>query len=258
MTTLAEAILEAADALGPIYRSLAQTGSDTTHIVDELLEAAPSALEHGTVWFLTGPNAGLTRSIQSQGSGSVTFAALGSGVAAGNAYAVSAQPRRLLVDAVNKALGDLGEITLKDDTMDTVAGTLEYTLPTGVSNVVKVCLLDLSYPDSEYQITRFEILNTGKLQLLDDPLAPYPIRLYYNTRHPQVVDDDDELMPGIVLERLKWEAAEQAYRITLITGNMPADDNPLMNLMNEAKDKVAATPRHYTFRMSSPIKLQGW
>jgi len=252
MTTLAEAILAAAPHLGSVYRSAAQTGSSATQIVDANLLAPAGLLTNGTVWILSGTYAGKSGPVLGHSGDTITFPTFGGAIVAGVAYAVTPTARRVLVQGVNDAAQELGELTYIDNTLDTEAGVQEYELPDGVRNVVAVKL------DDAHWVTRFDVLQTGYLRFDETPAAAYSIGIYYNKLHPQLALDADELVPGVNLERLGWEAAECAYRVWLREKGMPADDDPGVTLMNEAKDKAAKAGRHYTFRLPAPLALRGW
>jgi hypothetical protein len=111
MTTLAAAILSCAKALGDVIGGTATGGSGTT-LVDTGHSEPADYLTGGTIWFLTGNNAGKSAVITTWDPATHTFTFLtpGAACAAGNLYAACGPdyPRYLLVQSVADAYGVLG------------------------------------------------------------------------------------------------------------------------------------------------------
>jgi len=144
-----------------------------------------------------------------------------------------------MVDAVNTALSEIGKVTRVDDTMVVVPNQMEFELPTGVNNVVRVQVSVDS--TNEYFTTVFNWREVGGYIYFPGQLgytAGNTIRVYYNEIHEIVDDDADEIAEGIPMPLI---CAIAAYRYALLNyqnlSNLGVKDKDILNmLMTEAHE----------------------
>ena len=151
-----------------------------------------------------------------------------------------------LIEAVNSALTHMGTYTKVDETLSSDTTSTEYTLPSGVSNLVRV---EYSVDDSySPQLSWREI--EGKLYTYTPFKAAGTIRLYYNTLHPYVEDADDVISDAYNYNRLAWTAVYmfQFQRLQL-TGNYSEKETSMLSLaQREAEKLTRAFPVHHLER----------
>lgn len=195
MTTLNEATLALARVLGDVFSGVADTGGSTTTLIDERLTDKAGSLQNGTLWFLSGDLDGVCARVEKHSAGKLTFPAQGI-VPDGLRYAVAKPqfPKHLLEQAMGLALGELPEHTLEDITLVTVANQEEYTLPTGVANLVSVEIATAAAdPYSWVESLHWRETAGGKLRFISGwqpGLAGNKMRLSYNDKHPRLPHDD--------------------------------------------------------------------
>lgn len=264
MTTFAQATLALADVLGEIYKGEADSGSSSSQLVDAALKARQGTLAHGTLWMLSGSNSGVVVEVDKHAQNTLYFAAMPAAIAAGDDYAVFEGIRfqkNHLEKAINLALEDLKQFTQWDETTTTVALQEEYTLPTGVSNVVSVEIAQsLTSPYLYAEHRGFMETAGGKLRFVhhEPSLAGYKIRIGYNTTHPELSSLSDTIKPGINLQRLKWEAAVHAWRNYLVHIEDPAADKISEQAANDAAARAMIAESHNILRLQKLPMLAGW
>lgn len=167
-------------------------------------------------------------------------------VTANQPYSATNTDPYALIEAVNSALTHMGTHTKVDETLSSDTTSTEYTLPTGVSNLVRV---EYSVDDSySPQLSWREI--EGKLYTYTPFKTAGTIRLYYNTLHPYVEDADDVISDAYNYNRLAWTATYmfQFQRLQL-TGNYSEKETSLMSLAQREAEKLArAFPVHHLER----------
>jgi len=164
----------------------------------------------GTIWFLSGLNAGHSAVISANSLGTFTFPAQAQSCAAGDKYEVcrSTFNQGLLIRAVNQALVDMGLVINIDSTLVGVLNQIEYTLPAGVGDVRRVENGTLPSLVRNYHWTEYN----GKLRFDYNfqPAALDTIAVYYKDPHPVLSLDTDIISGSIQPDYLKWCAAVYA------------------------------------------------
>ena len=251
MATLFSATLDLAKVLGLLFEGSADSGSTALKIVDSDLRDRAGTFTDGTLWITTGTQVNSTRLVNTHGVGELTFDTLTATLTAGDQYAVArpVMKRDQLRRAINLALQSIDPYTkdYEDATFITVADQEDYTLPTGVADVVDVWIATQAAAPFKYQMhMAWDELQSGKLRfLMNEPqLAGYRIRLGYNTRHAILTADTGAIDAGIDPIRLQWEAALWAWRSFL----QSKDDRNVTGLdqewFAEAIRQAQMAPKH--------------
>lgn len=249
MTTLFDMTKRLAFYLMTGWQSSA-TGGSVTSVVDTL--ATFSADQVGGILFgITGDLANKTLVITSlTGTTQLNFATqTPSDFAAGNRYAVTNSDfnREALRAFINEAARKYGRRETEDETLDTVAGQEEYTLPAGVSEVKEVWMASATVaPFGWMRLYHWEEVN-GELRF-PSGFAPqeegYALRLVYQGSYTEMDADADDLPEDINEDLLFWQAAVEAAR----DGMMRFHSDPkrdLVNKMNEAQSNLQQLKRNW-------------
>jgi len=249
MTTLFDVMLETARLSG-ILRSGSGTygGVDGTtgykYFTDTTRLEKDESFTGGTLFFKTSKLFAKILKFE-QTTGKISFLA-STAITADEPYSVTNTDPYALIEAVNSALTHMGTYTKVDETLSSDTTSTEYTLPTGVSNLVRV---EYSVDDSySPQLSWREI--EGKLYTYTPFKTAGTIRLYYNTLHSYVEEADDEISDAYNYNRLAWTATYmfQFHRLQL-TGNYSEKETSLMSLAQREAEKLArAFPVHHLER----------
>ena len=249
MTTLFDVMLETARLSG-ILRSGSGVygGVDGTtgykYITDTTRLEKEEYFTGGTIFFKTSKLFAKILRFE-QTTGKISFLA-STAITADEPYSVTNTDPYALIEAVNSALTHMGTYTKVDETLSSDTTSTEYTLPSGVSNLVRV---EYSVDDSySPQLSWREI--EGKLYTYTPFKTAGTIRLYYNTLHPYVEDADDVISDAYNYNRLAWTAVYmfQFQRLQL-TGNYSEKETSLMSLAQREAEKLArAFPVHHLER----------
>jgi hypothetical protein len=209
MTTLAELALQVAQEVTDVTQGIATGGSATTLADSVLLARKPDDYyKEGRLWIKSLVFAGRTYRISAstQAGGVVTMpSALASAILVDTRYAVarSAFPWDQIVAAIQRAL-DSTWITVKTSAVLGDGTTLEFVLPAGVRDVLRV-----EYANGGKAEHWQEIVN-GTLRF-ETGFAPasgaFPI--YYRGQHPILVLDTDTISGEIDPVWLKYKAAQE-------------------------------------------------
>ena len=264
MTTLFDATLAVAKVIGEVFEGKASAAGTTTTLIDGNHERAEDFYNEGTIWFLSGDLEGYSSRVSDydEGLNTYIFEAVGTdSTAEDDRYAVinATCPRWELIQAVNEALAEMGEVGNVDETLTTVADQTEYDLPAGVSNVKQVEIATASSDPYGWQPHTQWREWDGKL-IFDDDYVPgssgYTIRLLYNEAHAELDSDDDVISDGVALERLKWEAAVQI----LADRYKDSPDNPVLgDQYNIAlKRQIQMQKRHRVRKFQRIPRKAGW
>jgi len=254
MTILFDATLALAKVLGNVRGSTA-TGGSTTTIVDSTHSEANDFWNDGTIWIQSGNAANNSRKVLDWVLSSTTYSvtAFSSAVANGNAYSVLVGdwPRDKLIDFINEALRDIGDVPAISTTLTTVANQEAYTLPAGVFNVTRVEVASEKVSPYGYvpQVgTWYEQAGSLYFATNKEPQeSGYIIRLTYASPHA-VLDTDDDTISGYVhLSRLVWAAAVYAWQWRI---QMSKEDEPMYG--QQMAYAVAMAERD---KMRHPISL---
>jgi hypothetical protein len=233
MTTLFDVTLAIAKNIDEVYEGAATAVGTSTTLIDTDNPQAEDYYNEGTIWFKSGNLADYSARITDydEANKKYTFEevlALKS-TAQDDKYAVlnAIVPRRILIQAVNVALEEMGEVGNVDESLTTVTNQVEYSLPTGVRNIKKVRVATAtSEPygwDKSYQWDEYD----DKL-VFDENNIPgsdgYIIQLFYNAPHAALDSDGDTINGRIPVVWLRWEAAVHAFKI--MYGDSPS--NPVV------------------------------
>lgn len=154
------------------------------------------------------------------------------------------------VSAINIALEEIGNVTKVDETLTVVNDQTEYSLPSGVSNVVRVQIANSSSADYDYTTIFTWRETNGKLYLPDELGfdAGNKIRIYYNDTHDAVsndadtIDDDIPIPLLIAIARYWYEVIEyQEHR------NISTKDNAILDMLRT--DMYTAISKYRVNRM---------
>lgn len=248
MTMLFQVLLDVARTCGVLVSGTA-TGGSTTTLVDSNRLEQDDYFKGGTLFFRSGTgliNTTAKPTAYTGSSGTFTFATQ-TAPSAGVLYSASNQSRDTLVQAVNLALTHMGVYTAIDTSLALVNGSLAYTLPDGVSNVVRVeapVLYDTINNNLAYAKMYQWEEDRGTLRLKYPITGAYgeDLRIYYNTYHPEVLDDDDEVNPLFNRQRLMWSAAYFfEYERMQYTGNADQKETMLMQTASIREMQMAQT-----------------
>ena len=249
MTTLFDVMLETARLSG-ILRSGSGVygGVDGTtgykYITDTTRLEKEEYFTGGTIFFKTSKLFAKVLKFD-QTTGKISFLA-STAITADEPYSVTNTDPYALIEAVNSALTHMGTYTKVDETLSSDTTSTEYTLPSGVSNLVRV---EYSVDDSySPQLSWREI--EGKLYTYTPFKTAGTIRLYYNTLHPYVEDADDVISDAYNYNRLAWTAVYmfQFQRLQL-TGNYSEKETSMLSLaQREAEKLTRAFPVHHLER----------
>lgn len=245
MTTLFDVMLETARLSGILRSGSGVYGaSGNKYLTDTTRLEKDEYFTGGTVFFKTSKLFAKVL-VYTQATGKIEFSAT-TAVTASQPYSVTNTDPYALIEAVNSALVHMGTYTKIDETLDSDTTSTEYTLPTGVSNLVRV---EYSVGDSfSAQLSWREI--EGKLYTYTPFKEAGTIRLYYNTLHPYVEDADDVISDAYNYNRLAWTAVYmfQFQRLQL-TGNYSEKETSMLSLaQREAEKLTRAFPVHHLER----------
>jgi hypothetical protein len=213
--TLAESTRLVALMVGEVFSGVATGGSATTLDDTACVDYPDDFWNGGTIWLTGGNNSGKTALITDWDlttNKRFTFATLTLLCAAGDTYTVCSKnySRQALRNAINQALADTPRVTQLDATLVGVADQLQYTLPSGVSGVVRVANGVSPTFQNHYRWNEYN----GKLYL--DPGAAInagdTINLWYNPPYTALTSDTGTIPDLVPWERVKLAAAVYALR----------------------------------------------
>lgn len=249
MTTLAQQMLAVAEHIGNVRRGTATGGSMTTLIDKDMQEGA----EHwagGTLWMLTGDNAGLCVAVIGNAVNTLTInTTLTTAIAAGDTYAVADRqfPLEQLKAAVNRAYLTI-DTTTKNSTA-TLNNDEVIELPDGVADVRRVVVEDVVNHYWE-EIGGYIIFADGK-----EPSSGDAIELWYPAALSALVLTDvidDNVNPRWLL----YAAAVNLWRWHLQKVNK--DDPIAQDMLNEAKQMEAGQRPLKKPLMGKDMIYAGW
>jgi len=259
MATLASATLDLARTLAncDVIEGTATGGSATTMVdaafplTTDTSNTAPAAdrFNGGTIWILSGDNAGKVRQVTdwavSTQQGTATFLTMTSSVASGNDYALCdwTYPYYALKMAVNAALRSIGDIGQINTATTTTSNQINYDLPASVYNVKQVWEARSTSSPYGYKLKKHWKEIDDDIYFLDgtQPLSTdHILKLCYEVPHAHLDDDTDTISTYIHKDWLSWEAAVHAYRWKL---GREGISNPLMQTFMEEAIRRASIER---------------
>jgi len=225
MTTLADLTRHVARLVTrTVIGATTSAPANATQIIDTVnLAGFPdNQFVGGTVWITSGTNAGLSRIITafSDSADRITAAAFPNNIASGVTFEAAASDfveYRDLRQAVNLALREIGKIISFDETVESVDGQLVYTLPSGVSQVVKIEVVENLGEDDETQVINNHWEERMGELIFDkdrEPCVDRTLRILYESLHGQLSADTDGCSVQVDEEYLVYLAARQAMRLS--------------------------------------------
>ena len=222
---------EVATELG-ILNEAAATGGTTTTLIDTVSLTQPDDYwNKGTVWVIydvgaAGATPEGTYTIVSDFDNTSNTATVGTIVApaAGDRYAIADEefPLQMLIQAVNKAIRDAGDMQVDDITsLDTAAAKTEYSLPTAASTDLREVWIQTKLNDANdfrwVELTDWKIqrtaVGTGDLLILgQQPPTSRDLKLVYMAPHVSLNIYSDKLSESIHLERVVYRGAMHALK----------------------------------------------
>lgn len=243
MTTLFEA-MKGLVYRGPRVWTGQATGGSTTTLIDTVQRLESDDNFNGmTLFVLDGDNENLTRRITDfvQSTATLTVGAFSNAMAAGDRYMISQAVREDLVQAINAALTDIGDVTQVDSSLTVVDNQTEYSLPSGVSGVVRVEVANSANADYDYQRVHNWREIDGSLYFTDELgyTAGRTIRLYYNAPHSAVDADADTISDGIPVPLLV-DTAVYYYWLQhySLQGNLNMKEDSLLAMHAQNKERA--------------------
>lgn len=250
MTTLFTATLSLAGILGNVRSSTTTAAGSATTLVDSTRTELVDYWNGGTLWITSGTHSGKSRKITDWALTTTTFTIPTTTTAAGSGVTYSlldpAWPQDKLIEFINAALRELGDVPEQDTSLTTVANQRTYTLPAGVYGVRQVYVAgSLTEPYDyvpSYQWREFD----GCIEF--DPGAEpdtsgYILRLVYHKAHAAVAADTDTISDYVNLTRLIWTAAVHAWRWRV---QMAGKNHPEYTAyMNEAAQRAGLMERRH-------------
>lgn len=235
MTTLSGLTYMVARELG-IVKEGTVTGGSTTTLLDSTRTEADDYWNKGTAWLLydagglsaapQGEFAVITDYALSGGTFSTTWTVA---PAAGDRYAVAKKryPRADLIQAVNRAIQDLGDIPVVDTTTITTADNqTEYTLPVAANNDLREVWLQTNDDANDnrwFKIHNYKIQHaaagTGHTLILPLQYASgYDVKLVYVAPHSMLNIYSDKLSESIHENLIVYSAASKALENQFMKG----------------------------------------
>lgn len=212
MTTLFDATLQVARALGELKMGTADSGGTTTTLVDSNIGGDDDDWNGGTLWHIDDSEFSEI-SDYTESSGTVSLLdALTSATADGDRYAIADKeyPLNVIIDAVNQELTmtrypktDTSTITIADE-------QTEYDLPSDCDDLRQV-YYEVEEDSNKHLWTRFpnwdvQKTSTGSADKLiinwHGIASDYDLKLVYVTYHSAVYNDDDNIDESIPLARI--------------------------------------------------------
>jgi hypothetical protein len=215
--TTGEMLYKIANNLGELrYGAVADGGM--TWLRDPGITEASSIYDTGTLFFLTGENAGRTAVIENWDVDThiFTFPSARAPLRAGDQYAImpARYSRAMLLGSLNMSLTELGPFQSTDETMTTVDDQEEYTLPLNDAATVQSIRIAASTTSPyNWGVPLHYWRQSGNVVYFDSDFKPYggfPMQITYTGRHIAVSLDEDVITDQVHPERLAWLAAYHA------------------------------------------------
>jgi hypothetical protein len=217
MTLLSLATLELSRKLFQTMEGIA-TGGNATTVVDTVRFEPDDWYDQGTIWMISGLNAGKSAQVTAWtlAGTTFTFPTMTLLNAAGNVYAAAPPdfPRWLLIQSINES--NRFFYPSQDNTaLVTVADQESYNLPAGVYNILSVEIATQTAAPLDY-ISHYNYKERNGTIRFDKGHVPqtagFTIRLSYRPQPAQLSLDADVIDNQIDLDALTWKAAVHALR----------------------------------------------
>lgn len=182
--TLADLTFRTASELGVVLEGSATSASATLLIDTIMLTQSADYWNGGAWWVLNGSQTGQMGRVGDYTVGTITATGLSGTVASGDDFAVAKRryPYYLLVQKVNEAYRELGQIPAENTALTTVAGQREYAIPAIVKYDVREIWIQTDNTDSDSNDwmrlpQAYQLLST--LYIPDGLPEDYTIKLVY-------------------------------------------------------------------------------
>lgn len=274
-----DAMLALARLVGQTADCVAQAGSGATTLIDAVLlgttldKVGRTDDEYnGGTAFITYDAAGASAAPENETAritdyaattGTLTLATsdLSAAAATGDHFTITSIRRDILFRAVNNALMSLGDVPFEDDTsLDTVAGTLAYTIPAAAKHDLREVYIAESTSSPYYWKAwnywhQLYNKSTYDLEFTVMPAASRDIRLVYMAPHGMLENDSDAINNCVPQPLLVWQAAYQYYR-DLLNTQEGRDNKTWEALGTEAAQRAELYRSKYPiFRPARQVKL---
>lgn len=208
MTTVADIALQVAQEVMDVVQGISTGGSTTTLADTVLLASYPNDhWNNGRLFIKSGLNAGRVLRITDfvTTTGVVTISeTLANAILASTTYAIirNAYPLDRILQAIQRAL-DGTWVTAENATLTGDGTTTEFTLPAGVSQVLRV-------ENASYGVAAHceEIMGKLRFQQGFAPAAE-AIRVYYKGKHTDITSETVVINPEINATWLKFKASQE-------------------------------------------------
>jgi hypothetical protein len=260
--TLATLTYRVARELGVAIEGTATGGSTSTLLDSVARTEADDYWNGGTAWLLYDAG-GAAAAPQGEYAVITDYAISGGTVttqwttapAAGDRYAVAKKRYKLasLIQAVNRALQDLGTIPVVDSTTITTADDqTEYTLPVAANTDLRQVWLQTN--DDDANDNRWFLLSDWKLQhavagtghTIIFPVqysSGYAVKLVYMAPHPDLNIATDKLYETIHENVIIYSAASKALEVQIARGIVSDEiSNTLVYMQQKAMEAKRAHP----------------
>lgn len=262
MTTLFQALFAVASILKNNHSGLTFTGSTTT-LVDLSLDEPDDFFNNGLL-FIFDENLAQTTIVPTdwiQDTHTLVFPVQPLDIVTSTRYALFPPPysREPLVQAIQRALSELGPMLQRNMSLTTVLYQTEYDLPAGVNNIKRVEIATSAIEPYQFEPPyHFWMEWEGKLLFDEDhlPDPDMPMRLWYDAPHPQVWYDYDEISDAVHIERLAWTAA---WFAALNRSGFAENSEPHTQEMAQLANQMRIMESRHPIRtIARDIRWSGW
>jgi hypothetical protein len=219
MTTIADLTYRVARELGVVLENTADSGSTTT-LVDAARSESDDYWIGGPLWILSTTDGAAPQGEMSDVSdfvsstGTITVSPeFTVAPEDGDYYAIGKRryPRSILIQKVNQAIKDLGQIEQTDTSVTTAAGQSEYSIPAAVAKDLRRVFEQLSTTSGDTQpkerfdwSIRRSATGTKDVLVFDAPLVGgRTLELRYYDEHAEIRDADsaldDDIPPEVIV-----------------------------------------------------------
>lgn len=232
---ISDALIDIAATVGPSYYGVA-TAATVNSVTDALISVDGGEFIGGLLVIASGDAHGDVRKIVSNRDGVIVVDRdFSETILPGDNFFVSPVPYQRLLQALNSAANS-GSAILTDATLVGVRDTYTYSLPAGVSNVLRVAVENSGYNRYWHELGNTLVFSRGK-----QPAEDAVVTLYYRGR-VTLNWTTDEITTSVNPDWMKWAGVAQFWRAEL---EITHKDNPVaVDMMNEARTQLAqATSR---------------
>ena len=209
MTTLSDMVLDVMKEVMEVIEGVCDDAGTISTLKDSNRTEKNGTFNKGTIFILSGDNAGVMLEVKGFMDQTITVDAQSSAFASGDRYAIANAdyPLWKVKQSINTVLGDVLGV---DESLSYVANDYQYTLPTLSGQVVGVELVDdlgesaeRAVPSAHWKVRRGELIFDYGFGGKDGDT----IRLLVKGAHDELVDGDDEINAALNDKKILWDAA---------------------------------------------------